>query len=275
MWKHQLRSLLFVPAHDERKLIHALTVGADAIIVDLEDSVPASEKDRARTASHALARLQRGTTLLLVRINPVGGSECTRDLAALAAIAPDAIVVPKATPDAVAALGAAGAPLIALIETAEGLRCAYETARSRRVAALALGAADLAADTGLQPRADGLSLLHARSKLVIDSAAAGLPQPFDAVQLQLAAPLALARECRLARSLGMGGKLCIHPHQVGIVNRMFAPTPRERAWARRAVAAYAAATAQGRGAVTVDGALVDAPVHRRAEQLLCGHPERS
>jgi citrate lyase subunit beta/citryl-CoA lyase len=263
-----LRSLLFAPGSDERKLVNALGSDADAAVADLEDAVAPAEKEAARTlAARVLAETPaRGARL--VRVNAPGTAWFEDDLAAVAELELDALVVPKATPESVAELGPTGPPLLALVERAEGLRLAYETAGNPRVAALALGAADLGAELGLEPRADGLEILFARSKLVVDSAAAGLRPPFDVVHLDVRDDEGLEAEARLARSLGLRGKLCIHPVQVPVVNSVFAPTPSELDWARRVIEAYEEGRREGRGAVALDGSMVDLPVVERARRVL-------
>lgn len=176
--------------------------------------------------------------------------------------------MPKATPDAVAALGDDGPPVIAIVETAEGLRLAYETASTRRVAALLLGAADLGAELGWEPRPDGLELLYARSKVVADSAAAGIRAPFDVVHLDTRDDAGLEAAARFARSLGFRGKACIHPAQVGIVNRVFQPEADTVAWAQRVLEAAERGEREGRGAVALDGEMIDAPIVDRARRIL-------
>ena len=206
--------------------------------------------------------------LRLVRVNAIGSEFHEDDMAAVAAIAPDAIVLPKATPDAVDALGADGPPVVAIAETAQGVRLAYEIASRPRVVALQIGAVDLGAEVGFEPRPDGLEILYARSKIVLDSAAAGVRPPFDVVHLDIEAGDALEEECRLARSLGFGGKACIHLSQVPVVNRVFTPSESELAWASKVLAAFEAGAAEGRGAVALDGAMIDLPVVERARRLL-------
>lgn len=203
-----------------------------------------------------------------MRLNGVGTPWWEDDLAVLGGLDLDAIVLPKATPEAVEALGSGGPPVLAVVETAAGLRRAYEIAAEPRVAALCLGAADLGAELRLEPRGDGQELLYARSKLVVVSAAAGVRQPFDCVHLDTRDEEGLERECLLARSLGLGGKLCIHPAQVPVVNRTFSPSEEQLAWARRVVAAYEEGVRDGRGAVALEGALVDLPVVERARAFL-------
>jgi citrate lyase beta subunit len=256
-----LRSLLFAPGSDEAKLTKALASDADAVVADLEDAVTSDRKEAARE--------------LVLRLRPrvvrVNGSETewfADDLAAVDELELDALVLPKATPEAVAALGPDGPPVIAIVETALGLRLAYETATQPRVGALVLGAADLGAELGLEPRPDGLEIHYARSKIVVDSAAAGIRAPFDVVHLDIADDDGLEAACRFARSLGFRGKICIHPRQVPIVNRLFAPDTGDVAWARRVVEAYEQAEREGRGAIAVAGEMVDVPVVERARRIL-------
>lgn len=265
-----LRSLLFTPGSDPQKLVRALTRGADAVAADLEDAIPDTpeEKAAARSATVLAFSGPRSGSARVVRINGCDTPHFEADLAAVAELDLDAIMLPKATPDAVVALGASGPPLIALVETALGVRSAYEIAASPRVEALALGAADLGAELWLDPHPDGQELLYARSKLVTDSAAAGIRPPIDAVHLNVYDAASLEAEAALARRLGFRGKLCIHPAQIAVVNSVFAPSPAEIEWAREVIEAHTAAAGEGRGALLVHGRLVDRAVVRRAELLL-------
>ena len=262
------RSLLFAPGSDERKLVKAFEAGADAVVADLEDAVSLAEKPAARDLVIRLLAELESPSLKTVRVNGVGTDFWEDDLEALEALDLDAIVLPKATPEAVEALGSAGPPLIAIVETAQGLRLAYETACHVRVAALVLGAVDLGLELGLEPRADGQEVLLARSKLVLDSAAARIRAPFDLVHVDVRDAEGLEAECRLARSLGFRGKACIHPAQVEIANAVFTPSAEELERARRVVEAYERGVAEGRGAVALDGEMIDLPVVERARQVL-------
>lgn len=263
-----LRSLLFAPGSDERKLARALASEADAVVADLEDAVAPGEKATARGLAARVLGESATQSARIVRVNGADTPFFDDDLAMIAGLELDAIVLPKATPEAVAALGAAGPPVIAIVETAAGLRLAYETAASPRVGALVLGAVDLGLELGLEARADGLELLYARSQLVVDSAAAGIRPPFDVVHLDTRDDEGLETEALLARSLGFRGKACIHPAQVPVVNRVFAPSEEEVERARRVVEAYERGLAEGRGAVALDGEMIDLPVVERARELL-------
>lgn len=219
------RSLLFVPAHEADRLDAAYASGADAVVADLEDAVPIDRKEEARTVLVAVLPHAKGAARL-VRVNAPETGLADDDLAAIAELELDALVLPKATPDSVAALGDAGPPLIAVIESAAGLRQAYEVAAAPRVVALALGALDLALDLRLEARSDALELLYARSKLVVDSAAAGVRPPFDRVYTRFDDPAGLEADALFARSLGFGGKNCSHASQPAVVNRVFADPAR-------------------------------------------------
>jgi citrate lyase beta subunit len=268
------RSLLFVPGNDSHKLEKALSAGADAVVADLEDAVPAAEKERARRLVAERLADARSASLLAVRVNAAGTPFWDNDLDAVAALPLDALVVPKATPDALGELPGEGPPVVAVVESALGLKRAHETASAPRVAVLALGAVDLGLELGLEPRPDGQEVLFARSQLVLDSAAAGIRAPFDLVHLDTRDGEGLELECRLARSLGFRGKLCIHPDQVEVVNRVFSPSEEDIERARRVVDVYEQAAAGGRGAVSLDGEMVDLPVVERARQVLA-QAERS
>jgi len=263
-----VRSLLFAPGGDERKLRSALASAADAVVADLEDAVAPAEKPAAR-------ELVRRIAPPIVRINGFGTPWFGDDLELVSGLSLAALVLPKATPEAVAALGEDGPPVIAIVESAAGIRTSYEIASAPRVAALLLGAVDLGAEVGLVPRADGLELLYARSKLVFDSVAAGIRAPFDVVHVDVRDDEGLAAECRLARSLGLRGKACIHPAQLEIVNRAFAPSDADVEWAHGVVEAYERELASGRGVFALEGAMVDLPVVERARRVLAERSMRS
>ncbi|MGH3090713.1 MAG: HpcH/HpaI aldolase/citrate lyase family protein [Gaiellaceae bacterium] len=268
------RSLLFVPGNDGDKLEKALSAGADAVVADLEDAVPSGEKETARSLVAERLAGARTASLVAVRVNGAGTAFWDDDLRELASLPLDVLVMPKATPDAVAELPHEGPPVLAIVESARGLKRAHETASAPRVEALALGAVDLGLELGLEPRPDGQEVLFARSQLVLDSAAAGIRAPFDLVHLDTRDADGLERECRLARSLGFRGKLCIHPAQIETVNRVFSPSEEELERSRRVIDVYEQGVAEGRGAVALDGEMVDLPVVERARQVLA-QAERS
>lgn len=262
------RSFLFAPGSEARKLERALAAGADAVIADLEDAVLPDEKENARTL--ALGALAEGGDgcLRLVRVNAHGTPWFDDDLAAVTTAALDGVVLPKATPEAAERVTGTGLPVVAIVETAGGLRRAFELASTPGVAVLVLGAVDLGLELGLEARADGLELLHARSALVVDAAAAGTRAPVDRVWLDVRDLAGLERDCALARSLGLRGKACIHPDQVPVVNAAFLPSDDEIERARAVVAAFEQAATEGRGAVALDGEMIDLPVVEQARRVL-------
>jgi citrate lyase beta subunit len=264
----RLRSLLFVPADDPARAEKAFARGADAVIVDLEDGVAPEAKPAARAVAVELLGRRPGPSVRLLRVNPLDTEWGPADLEAARGLEIEAVVVPKAGPESLDAYAALGLPLIVLVETAAGLRASFEIASHPAVAALILGGADLSVALRLQPRRDGLELLHARSRLVLDSAAAGIRPPFDVVHLDIHDAAELERECELAKTLGLGGKMCIHPAQLAVVNRVFSPTAEEIAEARAIVEAHEAGLREGRGAVALHGRMIDLPVVELARATL-------
>jgi citrate lyase beta subunit len=259
-----LRSLLFAPGSDAHKLEKAFGSAADGVVCDLEDAVAPRDKERARELT-ATALADVSGPARFVRVNAAGTAWFEDDIALASTLPLDGIVLPKASPEAVEALGSEGPPVVAIVETALGLRQAFEIASAPRVAVLLLGSVDLGAEVGLETRADGQELLYARSKLTFDSAAAGLRGPIDVVHLDFEDTAGLEAQCRLARALGFRGKACIHPTQLDTINRVFAPSESEIQWARSVVDAF---EGQSEGVLAVNGTMVDKPVVERARRIL-------
>jgi citrate lyase subunit beta/citryl-CoA lyase len=263
---------LFCPCTSPRRLRRAIASSASAVIADLEDAVPLAEKDEARR----IARQELpfgGDRSVILRINGADTPQFAEDVALAQELPLAGIMLPKATPDGVDRLGVDGPPIWALVETAQGLMQAAETAARPRVEVLMLGTVDLALDLDLRARADGLELLHARSSLVLAARVGGTLAPIDGVCVDVADLETLEREAQTARDLGFGGKACIHPDQLSTVQRAFAVSPQQRAWAARVVDAYEAAAARGDGAVLLDGRLVDQPIVDQARRILLGAPQ--
>ncbi len=279
----RLRNPLFAPADSARKIEKALASAADAVILDLEDSVAEAQKAVARdVVRDVLPGLARAG--VIVRVNPVGTAHHLADLAAVVPARPAAIMVPKCAGGAelavldrqLAALeAAAGVPeggigvLPIATETAASVLALGTLARAPRLVGLCFGAEDLAADLGTAPRlADGsypAATLAARGLLLLAAAACGVP----AIDTPFPDPRdgdGLLAEARAAASDGFAGKLCIHPDQVAPVAGVFTPDAAQLAWARRVVAGFAAN--QGSGVFTLDGKMIDRPHLRLAERLL-------
>ena len=258
-----LISLLFVPASRPERFDKALGSGADAVIVDLEDAVAPADKDAARAA---LAAWLDPVHPVLVRINAADTPWFAADLELLARPGVSAVVLPKAEhPDDVVVASRAGGGLavLPLIESALGFEQRRALARADRVERLIFGHIDFQAD--LNMRATEEELLPFRTALVLASRLAGIAAPIDGVCTAIDDAELLQADALRARRLGFGGKLCIHPRQVAVVNRCFAPSAEEVAWAQRVIAAD---TASGGAAVAVDGKMVDRPVVLRAQAIL-------
>lgn len=258
------RSYLFVPGDRPDRFGKAWDAGADAVILDLEDAVPADGKAAAREAAAAWMSRERP---VYVRVNGAGTGWFREDLAAACRAGLRGIVLPKAEePGQVAAAAGPlpeGASVIPIVETARGVWNVRELAAVPRVERLAFGSIDLQLDAGIH--GEGEELLYARSRVVLASRVCGVLPPVDGVTVALDDASLLAADIERARRLGFGGKLCIHPRQAEAVNRGFSPTGEEIAWAERILAA--AGPAAG-GVVRVAGEMVDRPVIERARAIL-------
>lgn len=267
----QARSLLFVPGNRPERFAKALASGADAVILDLEDAVPPADKAAARAAIAAQwpALREQGVPLLL-RVNAPDSADWRQDLALLERLPGLAgLMCPKVeSPTALAALAPHGVPLLPLIESARGWAALAEIAAAPGVLRLVLGHIDFMADTGIACDADDgaeRELAPLRFALTMHTRIAGLAPAVDGVTVQTGDASRLREDVLRARRYGFGAKLCIHPQQVEGVHAAFRPGEDELDWARRVVAADAAA--QG-AAVQLDGRMVDLPVVLRARRLL-------
>lgn len=262
------RTLLIFPGDDPRKRDHALASDADAVVLDLEDGVAADAKDNARRELSAFATAP-GSPARLVRVNDPMSDEGQRDLAAVSDLAETVhVVVPKARIESVERAAELGRPILALVEDAIGLRDAFDLAAHPGVGALGLGVADLRASLGLIADGSGSELIYPRAHLVVASSAAGIRDPIDGPCLATRDDAAVERDTRAARSLGMRGKICIHPHQVKSVHRALAPTPAEVTQARHILLEWDRMREEGRAVGVVDGALIDLPVVVRAQAVV-------
>lgn len=276
------RSLLFVPVNVDRFVDKAHTRGADAVVLDLEDGVAASEKENARSrVMKAAERVSRGTCDVLVRINRPWRM-ALKDLEATLCPAVQALTLPKVdTPEQVQILSEVASELesergivvgvtqfFVSIETAAGfLRAPEIAAADDRVVAVGLGAGDFSLCSGLLPGPE--ELVYPNLQVVIAARAAGciplglLSTIDDYTDLYRFRTIA-----RRSRRLGLQGSACVHPDQVPILNEEFSPPKEEVAWAHRVTAAFDEALATGKGAIEVDGKMVDFPVVQGARALL-------
>ncbi len=277
-----LRSFLFAPGNHSRRVEKALSLDADAVILDLEDAVAIAEKPATREAVvAAFERPRRG--LLYVRINAVDTEFCYGDLVAIVRPGLDGIILPKiesaaglATIDWLLAqlerdrgLLSGAIDLIPIIETARGLeRLSAILAGGTRVKRVAFGAGDFTLDVNMVWSRSEAELAHARTAIVTASRAAGLEAPLDTVWVDLADKEGLEASARTALGFGFQGKMCIHPDQIAVVNRVFTPSAAEIAFAERVAAAFAKAEAEGSAAIQLDGKFIDYPIVYRAQRVL-------
>jgi citrate lyase subunit beta/citryl-CoA lyase len=283
---HANRSFLFAPGDHARRARKALEVGADAAILDLEDAVAVSAKPAARDAVCAVLTQPRPCRAF-VRVNAFGTPWCFDDVHAVASPELDGIVLPKLeAPGELVALDWMLAAIerrldlaertievMPILETALGFArlaelAAQAAALGGRVRRLAFGAGDYTLDLGLGWGRDEAELAAPRAAIVLYSRAAGLEPPLDTVWIELRDAEGYADSCARGVALGFQGRLCIHPDQVGVANAAFAPNEAEVERARRIVAAFAEAEAQGLASIQVDGRFVDYPIVARAERTL-------
>lgn len=275
------RSLLFVPAIRENMLEKAVSSEADIVVLDLEDSVPQAEKAQARELARRHAPLIAGSGRTVhVRVN--SGEQAREDVAAVLSTAVSGLSLPKVEgPQDVRdidivlrefelrqAIKPGQTELVVWIETARGLQRASESlTASTRVKAAALGHEDYTNDLGIQRTAEGAELDFARNLIAVAAIAVGVT-PLDGPYSDFRDVEGARAELERIKQMGYKGKFCIHPAQLADVNAAFTPTPTEVEYARRVVGAYDEAEAQGRGAVQLDGKMIDVPVARRARRLI-------
>jgi citrate lyase subunit beta / citryl-CoA lyase len=261
------RSFLFVPGDRPERFSKAM--GADAVVLDLEDAVASSNKRAAREAVVSwFAQANSGSTaaLIVVRINGVDTPWFDDDLGIASHEGVAAVMLPKAEDAASIARVQSRARykgVLPLVETARGLWYLPQVAAAPGVARLVFGSIDLMLDLDVQ--GDEEELHSYRAQLVLASRVAGLAPPIDGVTRDVHNTQLVERTARRARRQGFGAKLCIHPSQVAQVNASFSPSDADMAWARKVL--DAAGSAQG-AAVSLDGKMVDKPVIEQARRIL-------
>jgi len=276
------RSLLFAPGNHPRRVEKALTLDADAVILDLEDACPIAEK--VATRAIVVEALQRPRHALgYVRINALSTEFGYGDLCAVTQAHVDGVMLTKVNgPDEIKiadwlitqlererGLPPKSVDLIPLIETGAGLANADAIARATpRVRRLAFGAGDFTLDLGLRWSPEETELLAFRSALVLASRSAGIEPPIDLAWINTKDAEGFANSLRWGRSLGFQGKLCIHPDHIEPINNAFSPSADDIAKARRIVAAFRDAEARGSAAFALDGALVDYAILVQAQRVL-------
>jgi len=285
-----VRIALFAPGIKERVMTKALESGADAVILDLEDSVPLAAKAEARAmVANVIDRVAAAgpAPAIFVRANATATGLLADDLAAVVRPGLDAVILPKvesvAEIESAAAVlsrheAASGMPdgavaIILMIESALGVYRCYELIKaSRRVAATCIGGArdgDLQTDLGCSWSIEGTELMYARSKILLDTRAAGNEVfPLDGVFSDLSDEAGLIQDSRLSARLGYVGRTVIHPKQIAPVRAAYAVSAAEVAYYEKVVSEFAAVEKTGTAAITIDGKLVDYAMYQRARRVL-------
>lgn len=281
-----LRSLLIMPANRADMLAKSPTYGADALVFDIEDSVPIAEKPKARVLAREYIEKHRAENAIYVRVNALQTGMTADDLDAVVTEGLLGIRLTKAESAAdirevdhmlteletrrglkIGSIGVGPS-----LESAKGVWFAYEIlSASPRIFSVTAGTAqdgDLQTDLGYVWTAVGEEVLYIRSRILLAARAAGVEHVLDGSYANIRDPEGLRACCEAARRLGYRGKSIIHPNQVEIVNRAFTPTQKELDYYKRVIEAFDAAVARGSAATTVDGKLVDYAMAAMAKRVL-------
>jgi citrate lyase beta subunit len=277
------RALLYMPGDDMHKIRKATTLGIDCVCMDLEDGVAFNSKSAARAAIvEALQSLDFSQAERLVRMNPVGSGLEMEDLTVVLPGRPDGVVIPKvnqagqirwvsdqlATAEAQHGWQSGSIKLLIIAESARGiLNLESLCTADDRLQAIIFGAEDLANDLGAKRTRGGWEIFHARSQVILHTAAHGL-QAIDMVYVDFKDPEGLKDEARVGAQMGFSGKQIIHPDQVEPVQQSFTPGEDEIERARRIIQAYEQHQELGAGAFAVEGKMIDAPIVKRARLTL-------
>lgn len=276
--KRLRRTMLFMPGNNPGMLQNAAIMGADSIILDLEDAVSISEKDSARIlVREAIKNIDYSGVEVIVRINPLDNEFGKEDLDVIARVKPDALLVPKADENEIIEVHSmldkieeeegfekGSIKIIPLIETAYGLENVYNIIKaSSRVTAILLGAEDLTADLGIKRTKEGDEIFYARNRVATACKAARVDS-IDTPFTDTNDSEGLEKDTAKAKSLGMSGKAVINPRQIDIIHSVFAPTDEEIKRAQRIIEAMEEAKREGKGVFSLDGKMVDAPIINRA-----------
>jgi citrate lyase subunit beta/citryl-CoA lyase len=277
-----LRSFLFAPGNHPRRVEKSLTLGADAVILDLEDAVAVAEK--VATRGPVVEALQKPRSCRgYIRVNALSTEWGYADMVAVTRAGVDGIVLPKVedaseirTADWLLAslerehgLPVGGIDLLPIIETARGFVRLQEIASAgTRVRRIAFGAADFTLDAGIIWSREESELLPYRSQFVVQSRAAGLEPPLDTVWARIPDEAGFLASATHVKQLGFQGKMCIHPSQIAVANATFAPTAAEVEWARKVVAAFDEAERKGLASIQLEGRFIDYPIVATARRVV-------
>ena len=274
--------MLFIPGNNPNMLQNAGVLGADSVILDLEDAVSITEKDAARIlVRNAIKDINFNDTEIVVRINPLSSDCGLEDIKEIALVQPDALMVTKATEedvkkacDTLTEIEAKNKfehnsiKLFPLIETAYGLENVYDIIKSSdRVIGILLGAEDLTADLEIKRTTEGKEIFYARCRIATACRACkidAIDTPFSDINDYEG----FVNDIHTAKSLGMTGKSAINPRQIDTIHEIFAPSEEEIEYAKAVMQATEEAKRQGKGVFSLNGKMIDAPIITRAQNII-------
>lgn len=285
-----LRTLLFTPGNNMRMIDKVCSLAMDAIIYDLEDAVPMSDKQTARSfVRDSLQKAAQGNICIFVRVNGWDTGLLEDDLNAVVQPGLNGVVLPKAeSPEDIEKLSeqldllekerglqANSLSIVPILETAKGLINAYSIAcGGSRIAALALGGVDFSRDMRITLTKEGGELSYPRAHIAVAAKAAGV-LAIDTPCIIIRDDEQLNRESQTAKQFGFTGKLLVHPSQIDIVNMIFSPTDKQIAYSKNIVEAFEEALKQGLGVISLDGKMIDVANYRQAQDVLMSYEEIS
>ncbi|MEG1256693.1 aldolase/citrate lyase family protein [Clostridium sp.] len=273
------RTMLFMPGNNPGMLQDASILGADSVILDLEDAVSLTEKDSARIlVREAIKNVDYSGVEVVVRINPLTTEFSKEDIDVIGRVKPDALMIPKATEEELIEISSIldeieaeegfenkSIKLVPIVESAYGVENVYSIIKSSdRVVAVLLGAEDLTSDLGIKRTKEGNEILYARNRVAIACKAMRVDS-IDTPFTDTNDFVGLEKDIFLAKSLGMTGKASINPRQIDTIHDVYAPTKEEILHAQRVLDAMEEAEREGKGVFSLDGKMVDAPVINRAK----------
>ncbi len=277
------RSMLFMPGNNAGMLLNAEFLGADSIILDLEDAVSTAEKDAARIlVRNAISTLEYSKSEVIVRINPLDSPFFEEDIKEIVPTKPSMLMLPKVSckedvlvydemvtkAEKKCGMEKGSIKFIPLIETALGIENAYNIASSHeRVTAVLLGAEDLSADLGCKRTKEGDEIAYSRGRIVCAAKAAKIAC-YDTPFTDVNDDEGLKKDAMKAKSLGFTGKAAISPRHITAINAVFSPTMAEIEYASEVLRTIAKAKAEGLGVVSLKGKMIDAPIVARAQQVI-------
>lgn len=281
-----IRTALFVPGNRPDRIDKAVDTAADVIIIDLEDAVPHALKKETRSEVRKKI-IQHKNRKLFVRVNALDSGYIRGDLDETALKELSGLIVPKVETaehiqeihglllevEQKKGIQPGRLKIVPLIETALGIENAFQIVSERtepeRLLTAAFGAADFALDMGIEITKSGEELSYSRARLAVACRAAKIDPPLDTpFTIDLKDLHALEEDAQRARQLGFQGKLCVHPNQIEICNRIFSPTGEEIAFAKKVVEAFSQAEADGLAAIRVEDKLIDYPMAEHAKRIL-------